>query len=78
MKHTVAYSVTFLTKNHVIAIKGIFLPSSLQNDGKRGIYLALNSNCNKKPGHVHINIKWVVDLNGYLGLSPHLGGIISH
>lgn len=47
MKHMVAYSVTpVLTKNHDIAIKGIFLPSSLQNDGKRGTYLAPNSNCN--------------------------------
>jgi hypothetical protein len=42
----VAYSVTsVLTKNCDIAIKGIFLPSSLQNYGKR-IYLAPNSNCN--------------------------------
>jgi hypothetical protein len=45
VKHIVAYFVTsVLTKNHDIAIKGIFLPSSLQNDGERGIYLAANSN----------------------------------
>jgi len=35
-----------LTKNHDIAVRGTFLPSSLQNDGEQGIYLAPNSNCN--------------------------------
>jgi hypothetical protein len=48
LKHTLTYSVTsVLTKNHDIAIRCIFLPSSLQNDGKRGIYLAWNSNWNQ-------------------------------
>lgn len=51
MKHTiVAYSVTsVLTKNQNITIKSKFLPSSYQNDGKRGIYFG--SEFNNKPRH---------------------------